>query len=90
MVYGAWRAAEVGRRLDPSWSGDWPYQVRVQRVAEFTPLPSALLEAVVPRRLNPRDARPMKFFEKGTPAVREVWQMMQFYSGKGFRPSRDR
>ena len=77
---------DVGRNLDSSFGKEWSHQVKVKPLLLFTPLPSSLFEAFLPRKINPKDGKPMKFLEKGTAAVKEVWELMHLYSGKGFKP----
>ncbi|KAG7666857.1 hypothetical protein NADE_003344 [Nannochloris sp. 'desiccata'] len=67
IVYGCYRAVEVGRMLDTSFAQDRSFHVRVEPVQVFSPLPSYLLEAFLPRKYN-QYGEPMKFFEKGTAA----------------------
>jgi len=83
LIYGCYRALEVGRMLDTSFAHDRSFHVRVEPVQAFSPLPSYLLEAFLPRKYNLK-GEPMKFFEKGTASVKEVWHLMQLYSNKGF------
>jgi hypothetical protein len=83
-IYGCYRAVEVGRMLDASFGQERCYQVRVEPLQVFSPMPSYLFEAFLPRKYN-HSGQPMKFFEKGTPAVKEVWHLMQLYSKVGFK-----
>jgi hypothetical protein len=82
IVYGCYRAIEVGRMLDTSFASDRIHHVRVEPVHVFSPLPSYLLEAFLPRKYE--NGKPMRFYDKGTPNVKELWHLMQLYSNKGF------
>ena len=59
-----------------------PVQVRVEPIKLFTALPSDMLEPFIPRRINPRDGKVMKFFEKGCALPNNVWDLFQFFDGK--------
>jgi hypothetical protein len=84
ILYGCYRAVEVGRMLDTRFAEDRSFHVRVEPVQVFSPLPSYLLEGFLPRKYD-KNGEPMKFFEKGTGLVKEVWHLMQLYSNKGFK-----
>jgi hypothetical protein len=86
IIYGCYRAVEVGSMLDSRFPLERSHQVRVEPIQVFSPLPSYLLEAFLPRKHN-QIGEPMKFFDKGTPNVKEVWHLMQIYSNKGFKIS---
>lgn len=58
-------------------------QVQVEELRQFRALPSELLEPYFPRRHSPTDGKPMKFLEKGTGQVKEVWHLFALYDGKG-------
>jgi hypothetical protein len=82
VVRGCYVAREVGTNLDRSWGREWPYQVRVEPARVFSPLPSEMLEPWVPRRTNPKDGKPMKFFEKGCSDSRDVWRLFELFGSK--------
>lgn len=77
------------RSLPPPFSN--PRQVRVERLADFAPIPDTLLELYVPRKLHPETHERMKFFEKQFEwrTARKVWEAFRFYHGKSLpRPPR--
>jgi hypothetical protein len=59
-----------------------PLQVRVLPLEIFNPLPADVLELVVPRKLHPEDGSKMKFFERTSNKVKEIWELFAQYAGK--------
>lgn len=83
IIYGCYRAVDVGLNLDKAFGKEWCYQVRVQPLGSPISVPTHLLEPYLPRKQ--KNGVTMKFIEKASGAVREVWHLMHFYAGKGLK-----